>query len=109
MNLLEEKVFFFDLSRIRTLYPYQISEKVDGLGVLEQYRDKKYNLKEVNEIIADLIIKTPYIPNAMYLDVDVLFYDEEGVMNIHHSLTFHNHNFEDQERQEVQSILFLYE
>lgn len=100
-----EKRFFIDFNSIRFCYPCEVSKKVSNLGVLEQYRDKKYTLKEMNEIIASLIIKTPYISNSMFIHINIM---NGGAY--HYILDIKNYEYGNQERFDdvAVDIEFLY-
>ena len=73
--------YFIDCDHITICYPYETTQKLKYIGVLEQYRGKKYSLKEINAIIADLIIKA-HILIAMSLEI--LSLDKKDVTGYHH-------------------------
>lgn len=98
--------YFIDCDHITICYPYETTQKLKYIGVLEQYRGKKYSLKEINVIIADLIIKTPYVDNAMGLEIHVLW-TEKNVTGYHHLLSFKNYWYEKQKRTEA-SVKFMF-
>lgn len=98
-----EKKFYIDCKHVKMCYPRNVSERVDNLGVLEQYKDQKYTLKEINEIIADLIIKSPYISNSMYLKISV-----SSNLGYHHILNIRNYEYDKQKQVENPEIGYLY-
>lgn len=109
MNIQTDKIFFLDLSRLTKLYPYEVTKEVKDFGVLEKYKDQQYTLNEINQIIAELMVKQPYIPNAMHLNVRFMYRDEKNILNYHQSITFRNYFYKEQERTENDTVLFLTE
>lgn len=101
----DKKVFYIDLKTVRAIYPCDISRVVKNLGVLEKYRDKKYTLKEINEIVAELVTKVPYIPHSMNIHINVM----GNGYGYHHMLDIKNYNFKGQERLDNPEIKFYYE
>lgn len=102
-NVMDDKIFYINFEYMTRVYPYEASDRVKNFGVLEQYRDKMYTLREMNEIIADLIIRTPYIRNAMSLKISVT----RGT-SYHHILNIMNYEYDDQVRSDDERIEFLY-
>lgn len=98
-----EKVFYIDFDTMKICYPYEISERVTGFGVLEQYRNKKYTLKEINEIIAELVIRTPFISNSMSLYMTVY-----GMNRIHFMLNIPNYEHENQNKEYKPEVKFMF-
>jgi hypothetical protein len=83
-------------------YPYEISKRINDFGVLEQYKDKKYTMAEINQIVADLIMKNPYISNSMFIKICVM-----SGMGYHHILDIKNYNYSKQERTDKE-VRFQY-
>jgi len=102
MNIENEKRFYIDFNTIKMIYPREVSKKVTNFGVLEQYRDKKYTMKEINEIIAELITKRPFISNSMSIHINVM-----GI-GYHHMLDIKNYNYDKQNRIDNAKVEFLY-
>lgn len=98
----DKRLFYIDFDNIKRLYPSEISQRVKRFGVLDQYKDKKYTLKEINAIVAELVTKVPYIPGAMSLKLNVI-----GV-GYHHMLVFKNYDYKEQDRGEQPEVQFLY-
>ena len=85
-------------------YPQTIGEKVTRFGVLEPYRNKKYTLKEINEIIAELIIRTPYISHSMWLGITAY-----GPMDkIHFMLSIKNYDYDNQNKEYQPEVKFMF-
>ncbi len=103
MNLEDEKRFYIDFGSIRMCYPSEVSKKISNFGVLEQYKDKKYNMKDINEIIAELIMKNPYISNSMFIHINVM-----SGMGYHYILDIKNYKYKEQKRMENEEISFLF-
>lgn len=98
----DKRIFYIDFSTIRITYPSDISRNINRFGVLEQYRDKTYTLKEINAIVAELVTKVPYIPGSMSLKLNVI-----GV-GYHHMLVFKNYDYKEQKRVKQPDIQYLY-
>ena len=103
MNQAQERLFYIDFRTIRMIYPRQVSTYVEDYGILEQYKDKKYTLKEINEIVADLVTKTPYINNSMDIKINIM-----SNRGYHHMLVIRNYDYDKQEREKDPRIKFLY-
>lgn len=100
----DEKVFYIDFDFMKMCYPYEINESVTGFGVLEPYRNKKYTLKEINEIIAELVIRTPYISHSMGLYMTVY-----GPMHkIHFMLSIPNYEHDNQSKEKQPEVKFMF-
>lgn len=102
MNPETDRRFYIDFSTIQLCYPKEVSKWVTDFGELEQYKDQKYTLKEINEIIAQLVVKSPYIENSMHIKIQVM-----GI-GYHHTLNFKNYNYSQQKREENPRIKFLF-
>lgn len=98
-----EKKFYIDCNAVKMCYPHGVSKRVDNLGVLERYKDKKYTLKEINEIIAELIVKNPYISNSMFIKISV-----SSNLGYHHMLNIRNYEYGKQKQVENPEIGYLY-
>ena len=100
----DEKVFYIDCDFMEMCYPQTIGEKVTRFGVLEPYRNKKYTLKEINEIIAELIIRTPYISHSMWLGITAY-----GPMDkIHFMLSIKNYDYDNQNKEYQPEVKFMF-
>lgn len=100
---MNDRKFYINFNYITMNYPSEVSKLVNNFGVLEQYKDKKYTLKEINNIIAELVVKTPYINNSMQIKLSVM---NGGAY--HHTLVFKNYEYNNQNRSENTEIGFLY-
>lgn len=103
MNQAQERLFYIDFKTIRMCYPREVSEYVVDYGVLKQYKDKKYTLKEINEIAAELIVKMPYISNSMHIKINIM-----SNRSYHHMLVINNYDYDKQEREKDSRIKYLY-
>lgn len=101
---MNDKNFYINFNHITRTYPKEISKVVNNFGVLEKYRDKKYTLKEVNEIISQLIVKTPFILGSMEIKMDIM-----SNCGYHHILVFKNYEYHSQNRTDKEEIKFLFE
>lgn len=99
----DEKVFYINFDFMKMCYPQTIGEKVTRFGVLEPYRNKKYTLKEINEIIAELVIRTPYISHSMSLGITVY-----GVEHIHFMLDIPNYEYDNQNKEYQPEVKFMF-
>lgn len=100
---MNDKKFYINFDYITRIYPKEISKRVSNFGVLEKYKDKKYTLKEVNEIIAELIVKTPFIEGSMEIELSVM-----SNRGYHHMLVFKNYEYSNQNRTNSEEIKFLF-
>lgn len=103
----EEKRYYFDLENAWYCYPYKVSNCIKNLGVLEKYRDKRYTQKEINRIIAELMIKVPYIENSMDIEFSAMYKDDKNCISYYHQLCFRNIDFKNQEKADKE-VKFLY-
>ena len=100
-----EKKFYFNLNHVQYIYPSQVLKNVPDLGVLNEFKDKFYTEKEVNEIVAMLIQRVPYIPNSMRIKVNVMY-----AGSYYHILEFKNIGYSNQTRgTTVDAISYKYE
>lgn len=103
----EEKRYYLDLEHAKYCYPYKTPKGIMSLGVLEKYKDKRYTKKEINRIIAELMIKVPYIENSMSVEFSVMYKDDKNRISYYRILHFRNIDFEKQERTDDE-VKFLY-
>lgn len=104
MNLENDKLFYIDFNTVKRIYPGQISVIAKDCGVLEEYRNNKYTLEEINNIIAKLITRVPYIKGSMDIRMSIMGKN----LGYHHILTFKNYEYKNQERMTSSKIEFLY-
>ena len=100
---MKDKKFYIDFSHITRIYPRETSKRVQNFGVLEQFKDNKYTLREINEIIAELMVKTPFIKGSMEIKLTV-----NSNRGYHHILVFKNYEYEKQNREDSEKIGFLF-
>ena len=103
MVLQKDRHFYIDFQTIRMIYPNQVSKCVEDYGVLNRYKDKKYTLKGINEIAAELIMKMPYINNSMDIKINIM-----SNRGYHHMLVIKNYDYNKQSREEAPMIKFLH-
>ena len=101
MNV-NDKKFYINLETIKMCYPSAISTSVKNYGVLSKYENKKYTLHEINAIVAELIIKQPFISNSMFLEICIM-----NGGGYHHILNISNYEYENQKREKAPEIKFL--
>ena len=102
MNI-NDKKFYIDLSSIKMCYPSAISTGVKKYGVLSKYENKKYTLHEMNAIVAELIVKQPFISNSMVLEINIM-----NAGSYHHMLNIKNYEYKNQKREKAPEIKFMY-
>lgn len=102
-----KRKFFLDLECVSYGYPYKASKYTKNLGVLEKYKGKTYTEKEINRIIAELMIKVPYVENAIDVELSVM-YRENNYVGYYQILSFRNFEYKNQERNDS-TIKFLYD
>lgn len=105
MNFEQEKKFYININVMKYCYPSSVSRFVEetNFGVLEQYKNKNYTLQEINEIIAELIMKQPYIPGSMTLKLSV-----SSNLGYHHILDFKNYWYKEEKQSDDQVIRFRF-
>lgn len=83
----------------RFIYPYDISRKVkeENLGVLAEITQNVYSFQEMNQIVARLIVRTPYVAGAMLVSFN--FY-QVGAGD-HSRLIFKNPYYNEQEKGDL--------
>ena len=64
--------YFIEVNSITYQYPYGIDKKVTDYGVLNKYIGKEFSRKEIDKIIAKMILKHPYIDNSMNLKLSIM-------------------------------------
>lgn len=93
------------MNNVRVIYPYEVYRKPKRLGILEEYRDKEFTEKEINEIIAKLITRVPHIVGAMDIELSI----NTSYGEYHHILTLKNYGYETQEiNKETEEIKFKF-
>lgn len=87
--------YFIEVNSITYQYPYGIDKKVTDYGVLNKYIGKEFSREEIDKIIAEMIIKHPYIDNSMNLKLSIMKKNAK-VQSFYHILNFRNYNYENQ-------------
>ena len=90
------KKYFID-DFITYCYPSDVSRMTQNYGVLSDYIGKYFNRDEIDGIICELIMRHPYVENAMSLGLSVKWTDR-NTAGYYHILDFDNDNFEQQNR-----------
>lgn len=99
---MEKRLFYIDFKNIKYIYPREISKRVENFGVLEKYKDKKYTLDEINQIVAELVIRMPFISHSMDIQINIM-----GI-GYHHMLRIKNYEYNSQKRTSLdEGIRFL--
>ena len=101
MNV-NDKRFYINLKTTKMCYPSSIRTSVKNYGVLSKYENKKYTLHEINAIVAELIIKQPFISNSMFLEIYIM-----NGGGYHHILNISNYEYKNQKREKAPEIKFL--
>lgn len=101
---MEERKFYIDFNSIRYCYPNEIHRHIHNFGALDEYKDKRYTLREANELVAQLILRTPYVPNALSLQINIM-----SNRGYHHMLNLKNYDYESQNREDEPCISYLFE
>lgn len=83
--------YYIDEKSIRCQYPYEADKRVTDYGVLTKYIGKKFSRKEMDKIIAEMIIKHPYIDNSKCLHIAVM-----RNRSYYHILEFRNYKYENE-------------
>lgn len=102
-----EKVYYIE--SVRCCYPFQTEHEVFDYGVLKKYMGKEYNRSEIDKIIAEMIIKHPYIKNAMHVKVCIEYKHIIGTKKsrgIYHNLRFANDNYKNQAEENKNGVQY---
>lgn len=83
-------------------YPYEVNRRITDYGILEQYMNKKFTRKEIDEIICEMILKHPYVPHSMFIKMSIMKNNE-----YYHILNFKNDNY-DKQKNVNKSIKYKY-
>lgn len=94
-----EKVYYIE--SVSCCMPYYTECTTYNYGVLERYIDKEYSRSGIDKIIAEMIIKHPYINGSMFVRVciEYKYFDEKRnrkIKGIYHNLRFDNDNYKNQ-------------
>lgn len=85
--------YYIDEKSIRYCYPYETEKKATDYGVLTKYIGKKFSEREMDKIIAEMILRHPYIDNSMRLELAIM-----RNHSYYHILTFRNYDHNKQEK-----------
>ena len=91
------KQYYFDKPMFFT-YPGGCSLKVADFGVLQKYIGNYYSKTEMDRIIADMMLKHPYVSGAYELNINISKVVDANTSEYYHMLTFKNDNCEKQEK-----------
>lgn len=94
-----EEYYYIDDKYITYCYPHGTSKKITTYGVLGQYVGKKYTREEMDKIIAEMVIRHPYIEGSMNVHLNVMkveIYKGCKYCSFYHMLNFYNYNFRKQ-------------
>ena len=70
-------------------------KKVTDYGVLNKYIGKEFSRKEIDKIIAEMILKHPYIDNSKFIELSIMRKTAE-FKSFYHTLNFRNYNYKNQ-------------
>lgn len=87
--------FFIDEKSIRYCYPYECDKRTTSYGVLDQYVGNKYTREEMDKIIAEMMIRHPYVAGSMRLNLSIMRFHKG--LSFYHSLSFRNYSYLNQE------------
>ena len=87
--------YYIEVNSITYCYPYEVDKRAVDYGVLNKYIGKEFSRKEIDKIIAKMILKHPYIDNSMDLKLSVMRKTEK-FKSYYHILNFRNYNYEKQ-------------
>lgn len=91
-----QEEYYIDENSIRYCYPYETDNKATDYGVLSNYIGKKYSRKEMDKIVAEMILRHPYIKGSMRLHLNVM-----RNQSYYHMLTFKNYAYKKQEKDDM--------
>ena len=93
-----KEIYYIDEKSIRYCYPYGTDQTVkeQNYGVLSNYIGKKFTRDEMDQIIAEMVVKHPYIENSMHLHLAVM-----RNRSYYYILDFHNYDYDKQDQGEM--------
>lgn len=89
--------FYIDEKSIKYCYPFETNKTATNYGVLEKYIGKKFSREEMDRIIAEMIIRHPYIENSMQLHLAIM-----RNRSYYHILEFHNYKYEKEIKGDIE-------
>lgn len=91
-----EEYYYISKRSIQYCYPCEYDKTVTEYGVLEKYIGKRYTREEMDKIIAEMIIRHPYIEGSMRLNLSVMKFNKGR--SYYHMLDFRNYNYKNQKK-----------
>lgn len=91
MKVPDMEKYYINEKSIRFHYPYETDKRVSDYGVLSEYIGKSFSRKEMDEIIAEMILRHPYVEGSRNLHLAVMRNQSH-----YHLLEFHNYKYKAQ-------------
>lgn len=90
--------YYIEEKSIRYCYPCETDRRITekDYGVLTNYIGKKFTREEMDQIVSEMVLRHPYVSNAMHLHLAVM-----RNRSYYHILDFHNYDYKNQERGDV--------
>ena len=103
-----KEYYYIDFEFGRFIYPCEVDQRITDYGVLSQYVNNVYTEEEIDAIIAEMIIRHPYIENSMCIILNVKHVVVGEYEEYYHMLNFKNFDYENQERGNT-TVKYKYE
>lgn len=86
-------MYYFQIpARLSVKFPYKPEVPVEDAGVLTGCMERLVSRKRMDEIICQMVKRHPYIEGAVYINVPIVWTDEEGNSGLYHEMRFLNDN-----------------
>ena len=86
-------MYYLIPAQISVVFPSSVSRAIEDEGVLTSYVERLYSREQMDEIICEMVKRHPYVEGALYIDIPILWQDDNGVQGFYHRLRFLNDNY----------------
>lgn len=83
-------MYYLIPARITVKFPFRPSVPVEDAGVLTGCMERLVSRSQMDEIICQLVRRHPYVEGAAYIEIPILWQDEEGNSGFYHEMRFLN-------------------
>lgn len=92
----KDEYYFID-EFISYCYPYECDRKTQSYGVLKKYMGNKYTREEMDRIIAELVMRHPYVSNSMSLKIRFMKQSDK-IASFYCVIDFKNYDYPNQKK-----------
>ena len=79
-------MYYLIPARLSVKFPYKPPAPVEDAGVLTGCMERLVSRKRMDEIICQMVKRHPYIEGAVYINVPIIWQDEEGNSGLYHEI-----------------------